>query len=112
MILKIDIDENENVTVEGNVNHSHGTKGGGTLKWQSQPGKGHKSWSVTFTNGSPFKDETTKFSGTNGAEGGLLKVNDGKTEKHYPYDVCCTDKDGNQYGDDPEIILWPTPTSR
>lgn len=107
MILKIDIDANNKVTVEGNTDHSHGTKGGGTLKWQSQPGKGHKSWSVRFKEDSPFEDDTLEFSGTTGAVGGELKKNNGEENDHYPYEVCCTDKDGNQYCEDPEIVLWP-----
>ncbi len=107
MILKIDLDPAGNVTVEGNVNHSHGGKGGGTLKWKCHPQNNHQSWTVTFTQGSPFTDGKTHFEGTNGADGGTLKKNEDETNKHYPYDVTCTDSAGKQHESDPEVVLWP-----
>lgn len=108
MILEIDIDTSaDTVTVEGKADHSHGSKGGAVLRWMCAPGKDHQSWSVKFGNSSPFTDGRTEFGAEKGTDGGVLKKNHSQEAEHYPYDVACTDANGDEYGVDPEVVLWP-----
>lgn len=108
MILEIGIDPSRNAaTVEGKVDHSHGSKGGGVLRWMSDPEKDHQSWSVKFKSTSPFVDDRMEFGATKGTDGGVLKKNRGEEAERYPYDVACTDSGGEEYGVDPEVVLWP-----
>lgn len=110
MILEIDIDDEGKVTVQGKRGHVWNTKGKKPLQWQAKPGKGHSEWTVSFGSkkNSPFDDERWEFGKKgSGVDGGKLIPCTGPKERHFHYDVTCTDKDGNRHESDPEVVIWP-----